>query len=365
MQRLLLLVCLLARGAAATEVEAIGYGSSAEEALNNAKTAAIEQVAGTFVTGRSQVDHGSYHQRIDQYHGGHIRHYEVLGSMSNDGLIVMRIRAEVDPDKVNAVAVNRGGDISAATVDQLNADREDARRTGRILDALDDPARAYVVQLLKTSYRNRGDKVAISLEGHVFLNPKWVDDLKILARTMNRPVDLGSRWSDIFWAMSALSAMVNPMLPGPFGYLAQATQARPQTGDDYMACFGDDPGRDVDECHLIRYPLYRLSRTGRWQIQVTIDTANGPLPIERFPINIDPLLPEVRSGQRVYFRRSASERRFGFPGVLVYGKVAMPFQHILTVSPETLQQGRPLLLSLEEQVVNEQIFQHQYPSQPL
>ncbi len=59
------------------------------------------------------------------------------------------------------------------------------------------------------------------------------------------------------------------------------------------------------------------------------------------------MLPEVSSGKKVYFTQSAKERRFGFPGVLVYGKIAMPFQYTLTVSPETLQEGKSFLLSLE------------------
>ncbi len=43
------LICLMVRSALAAEVEAVGYGRTAEEALNNAKTAAIEKIAGTFV----------------------------------------------------------------------------------------------------------------------------------------------------------------------------------------------------------------------------------------------------------------------------------------------------------------------------
>lgn len=347
MNRLLILLCLLSRGVLAIEVEAVGHGSTAEEALNNAKTAAIEQVAGTFVTGRSQVENGSYRQRIDQYHGGRILHYEVVGSEAERGLIVTRIRADVDATKINDVAADKGADISPATVDQLSADRDDAQRAQNIVDALDDPAQAYVIRLLKTSYRNRGENIDVTLEGAVFLNPKWVDDLKVLAKTMNHPVDLGSRWSDFFWGLSALSAAINPMLPGTIGHLARATQAKPEKGDEYMACFGETPGWDVDECHLIRHPLYRLSRTGRRNVQVVIDTGNGPRPIEQFTINIDALLPEVSSGQKVYFRSSARERRFGFPGVLVYEKIAMPFRYTLTVSPETMQEGKSFLLSLE------------------
>lgn len=293
MKILIWLICLMVRSALATEVEAVGYGRTAEEALNNAKTAAIEKIAGTFVMGRTQVENDNYRQRIDQYHGGRIRHYEVLRSEREGGLIVTRILADVDTDKVNTVALNQGADISPATIDQLHADRDDDQRARIILDVLDDPNQAYVVLLMKASYRNRGDKVDVTLEGSIVLNPKWVNDLKVLAQTMNRPVELGSRWSDFFWGISALSAVINPALPGTISHLARATQTKPQAGDTYMACFGETPGWDVDECHLIRHPLSRLSRNGRRNLQVIMDTGTASHLVGQFPINIDALLPEV------------------------------------------------------------------------
>jgi hypothetical protein len=347
MKSLFMVLCLLSRWAIAVEVEAVGHGSTAEEALNNAKTVAIEQVVGTFVTGRSEVENGNYRQRIDQYHGGRILHYELLSNEIDNGLIVTRIRADVDTAKVNEVAVGLGADISPTTVDQLSADRDDAKRARKILDALDDPAQAYVFRLQKITYRNRGDEVDVTLEGGIYLNPKWVDDLKILAQTMNRPVDLGSSWSDFFWGVSALSAVLNPALPGTISHLARATQTKPSTGETYMACFGETPGWDVDECHLILHPLYRLSRNGRRNLHVMMDNGSASRLVGQIPINIDALLPEVNSGQKAYFTKSARERRFGFPGVLVYGKIAMPFRYTLAVPLETVQEGKSFLLSLE------------------
>ncbi len=347
MKRLIWLICLFVRSTFAVEVEAVGYGRNTEEALINAKTAAIEKVTGAFVTGRTALEEQRVRQSIHQYHGGRIRRYDIVESETENGLIVTRIRAEVDTDKVNTVALDQGAEIAPATVGQLNADRDENQRARKILEALDDPSQAYVVRLLNTSYRNRGDKVDVTLEGVVFLNPKWVSDLRVLAQTMSRPVDLGSRWSDFFWGMSALSAVINPALPGTIGHLARATQTKPEAGDTYMACFGETPGWDVDECHRIRHPLYRLSRNGRRNLQILLDVGESSRQIGEFPINIDTLLPEVSSGQKVYFTKSARERRFGFPGVLVYGKIAVPFQYTLTVSPETLQQGKSFLLSLE------------------
>lgn len=347
MKYLVWLTFLLVRTALAVEIEAAGYGKTTDEALINAKTAAIEKIVGTFVTGRTQVEDERARQRIDQYHGGRIRRYDILRSETENGLIVIHIRADVDTEKVNTVAQDEGAEIAPASVDQLDADRDEDQRALQILNALDDPAQAYVVRLLKTSYRNRGNKVDVSLEGAIFLNPKWVSDLQVLAKTMNRPVDLGSRWSDFFWGVSALSAVINPALPGTVGHLARATQTKLPFGDTYMACFGDTPGWDVDECYQIRHPLYRLSRHGRRNLQIMIDNEGASRLLGQIPINLDALLPEVSSGQKVYFTKSARERRFGFPGVLVYGKIAMPFQYTLTVSPETLQEGKSFLITLE------------------
>ena len=122
MKILIWLICLIVRSALAAEVEAVGYGRTAEEALNNAKTAAIEKIAGTFVTGRTQVENDNYRQRIDQYHGGRIRHYDVLRSERENGLIVTRILAEVDTDKVNTVALDQGADPAWRELVELKRD---------------------------------------------------------------------------------------------------------------------------------------------------------------------------------------------------------------------------------------------------
>lgn len=73
----------------------------------------------------------------------------------------------------------------------------------------------------------------------------------------------------------------------------------------------------------------------------------------------------MSSGQKVYFTKSAKERRFGLREVLVYGKIAMPFQYTLTICPETLQEGKSFLLSFEGKVVDEQDLQHQHSGQSI
>lgn len=134
MKYLIWLICLFVRTALAVEIEATGYGQNTNEALINAKTAAIEKVVGTFVTGRTHVEDERARQRIDQYHGGRGRRYDILRSEIENGLIVIHIRADVDTDKVNTVAQNEGAEISAAAVDQLDADRDENQRALQILE---------------------------------------------------------------------------------------------------------------------------------------------------------------------------------------------------------------------------------------
>ena len=56
MRWLLLAAALLCQTAQAEEVTVTGYGTTVDEALQNAKTAAVEQVAGTFITGKSTLE---------------------------------------------------------------------------------------------------------------------------------------------------------------------------------------------------------------------------------------------------------------------------------------------------------------------
>ena len=133
--------------AEAMEISIADYEEFTQQATD-AKTAAIEKVTGAFVTGRTALEEQRVRQSIHQYHGGRIRRYDIVESETENGLIVTRIRAEVDTDKVNTVALDQGAEIAPATVGQLNADRDENQRARKILEALDDPSQAYVVRLL-------------------------------------------------------------------------------------------------------------------------------------------------------------------------------------------------------------------------
>ena len=343
----LLFIVFFSANLAAREVIATGYGTTVELALENAKTVAIEQVAGTFVTGQTTVADDSYRSRIEQYHGGLIRRYEVQWIEQSDGLISAKIAADVDSDKINTVLTDQGAEVSNDTADVLANAADEFERTGRIVAALDDPQQAFVVRIAKVTYRNRGPLTDVEIDAQITTNPKWYDDVRTMARTIGRKVDLGSAWSDALWGLAALSAIVNPMLPGTINHLARASEKKPQPSDEYAACFGRDMSRDVDECYEIRHPLERLTLRDRWPMELHLLDGEEEKVLARYFVNIrNRLFVEVRQGPNLYFTSSAKERRFENPGVLLFEQSMMPFKYATTWPTTALTEGAVFRMSL-------------------
>ncbi len=343
----LLFIVFFSANLAAREVIATGYGTTVELALENAKTVAIEQVAGTFVTGQTTVTDDDYRSRIEQYHGGLIRRYDVLGIEQADGLISAKIAADVDSDKINTVLTDQGAEVSNDTADVLANAADEFERTGRIVAALDDPQQAFVVRIAKVTYRNRGPLTDVEIDAQITTNPKWYDDVRTMARTIGRKVDLGSAWSDALWGLAALSAIVNPMLPGTINHLARASEKKPQPSDEYAACFGRDMSRDVDECYEIRHPLERLTLRDRWPMELHLLDGEEEKVLARYFVNIrNRLFVEVRQGTNLYFTSSAKERRFENPGVLLFEQSMMPFKYATTLPTTALTEGAVFRMSL-------------------
>ena len=340
MRWLLLISALFSLSLQAKEVTVTGYGASVDEALLNAKMAAVEQVAGTFITGQSTLEGDQYHSRTDQYNGGLIRRHEVLSAFEQNGLVAVRIKADVDTEKVNSVIVSNGVDITAPVADKIEKSRDDFEKTRQIVKALDDPAQAFAIQIKKVDYRNRGELTDITAKVQIVYSPKWYDDVRLMAQTIGRKVDIGSRWADALWGLAALTAIVNPTLPGTMASIARRAEGTQQPSKEYMVCFGKDNGWDVDECYEIRHPLTRTTGesiqllTGRLALgddtlrftEVAVDTA-------------DVLYLSVWNGKRAYFSKSSKERTFYNPGVVLFRKGTATFPYETTVPTEKLRQG--------------------------
>ena len=334
-----LLACL-GLSAQAAEVTVTGYGTSVDEALANARTAAVGQVAGTFVTGQSTLEGDAYRSRTDEYNGGRIRKHEILSVDEDHGLFAVRILADVDTDKVNTVIISNGAEIDAQVADQLDKARDDDEKTRRIVEVMDDPAQAFAAEVKKVTYRNRGELTDLVLQGQVVYSPKWYDDVRVMAKTIGRKVDIGSKWADALWGLAALTAAVNPALPGTMFSIARHANPPSKPSPEYMVCFGKDNGWDIDECYETRHALKNIEGDGRLRIHGGLVQDGGQLPFAEFQIGLgEDLFLGVFPGRRVYFSKSGSERKFQSPGIVLFRNGAQPFKLAITLPTRTLTQA--------------------------
>jgi hypothetical protein len=334
MRWLCLLLSLVVVNLMAEEVTATGHGHSVDEALQNAKTAAVEQVAGTFIVGTATVEGARYRSRIDQYNGGLIRTHRVVSVTEQEGLIVVRIKADVDTDKVNSVIVSTGMEITEALSAQLAKSRDDHEKTLRIVEALDNPAQAFAVQVKKVTYTNHGEMTDVLIEAQIGYSPKWYDDVRVMAKTIGREVNLGSAWADVFWGLGALSAVANPALPGIIHAVARRLEGgSPKESPEYMACFGTDNGRDIDECYEIRHPMPKTTGSSKLRVGGQVTIAGREFALTEIVIDCGrQLFMDVASGQKAYFVKSSKMRQFTNPGVLFFQRGGMTFRYALTAS---------------------------------
>lgn len=336
---LALLACL-GLSAQAAEVTVTGYGKSVDEALANARTAAVGQVAGTFVTGQSTLEGDAYRSRTDQYDGGRIRKHEILSVDEENGLFAVRILADVDTDKVNTVFVSNGSEIDAQVADQIDSARDDHEKTRRIVEALDDPAQAFAVEVTKVTYRNRGELTDMVVQGRIVYSPKWYDDVRVMAKTIGRKVDIGSKWREALWGLAALSAAINPGMPGTLFSVARHANPEPKSSPEHMVCFGKDNGWDIDECYETRHPFTNIRGDGLLRVYGGLVQNDGQLPFGELQVDVgNELFLGVYPGRRVYFSKSATERTFQSPGIVLFRKGAQPFEQVITLPTQKLTQA--------------------------
>jgi hypothetical protein len=329
----------------ATEVVSTGYGRTVEEATRNAKTNALEQVTGTFVIGKSTAEGDVLTTRIDEYNGGLIRKHTVVSTQESAGLIEVVMKADVDTDKVNNIIVSDGGKFPDPA--NLQQSRDDFERTKAIVDALDDPTQAFAVRVGKIAYANRGATTTVTVEAWVVYSPKWYDDVRLMARTMGRKIDIGSWWTEALWGIGALAAIANPALTGVIHSVAREVETKPKESAEYMACFGDDNGWDVDECHEIRHPLIKTLGRNRLRIGGMLRLGDDEIPLKKIIVNTESqLYMSTRTGQRAYFQKSGKERRFFNPGVVLFKKGYMPFSFTLDLPTTALTKASGLELKV-------------------
>jgi hypothetical protein len=183
----LLALLFVALTAQAQEVTVTGIGASADEALAMAKTLATEAVASTFVTSSEKSTNGKYSEAGGQYNGGILESYSLVNSeLSNSGLYRVTIKAQVNTTKVNTVITDSEVRPSDAA-DAMQTSGNLLTRTQAALAAINKTPR-FGARVAGSSFMLKGKNTEITYQLSLSWTPKWVDDIKALAATIDRPI---------------------------------------------------------------------------------------------------------------------------------------------------------------------------------
>jgi len=239
MRSLLFSLMLIASVAVAEEVQVTGYGSNYNSALENAKVAALEKGASTFIIGESTARNGKMTEEIDQYNGGVIKKYDIVSQRSTNLGYEVTIVADVVP-KNNAVR---------KTKTPFNVDFEEYEKREKIVNRLDNVGKAIHAQVTKTG--TKIGRYETTVYGQVVLTwqPKWVTDMKSLTSVIN---EKGTTTNNVY--DNVAGSGINGLM-SRFGVLGAMTgmavdsaiRPTPQQNSDYMmVCFGEYYGNGVD-----------------------------------------------------------------------------------------------------------------------
>jgi len=191
---LVLNIIIIARNDAhGAEVQAYGHGANYDEALQSAKTSAIEQAASTFVTGKRELNNGTFSENLAQYNGAVINRVHVTSVNIVNGLYEVQINADVQTDKVNSFALDSSQAISSDTIiKMLNASSsmQDVQNAFTGISTISYP---FVV----TSFSPNEYKIAHSIEithySRAQWNTKYIDDVIKLIKVINQPLSKDTR----------------------------------------------------------------------------------------------------------------------------------------------------------------------------
>lgn len=87
---------------------------------------------------------------------------------------------------------------------QEAADRYAAvEQMGKVLD---DRSKAFAAVKPKLELLPQGEKTLVRVTAGVVLQPKWVDDVKLLSKQSGQPIDVSTRTSDVLWVVGTATA---------------------------------------------------------------------------------------------------------------------------------------------------------------
>lgn len=323
--KLLLLAAAFAVNANAETVVVTGYGDSYEGALKNAKIAALEKVAGTFIVSDTVWrSNESVFEQIKQYNGGVIKSYKVLDQRQGQ----VTIEADVDVLKNNKIFVDNA---SAVDQDKLNANIDNFNSKLNIVKYLDDPKKAFYVKPMQVQAIPKGSHVSFKINTHVQWQPKWISDIKSFHSLID---DKGNTHTDTRDKMAGgllNTAMTSNPYLGILGSLIYTgTQENHQRSQDPMICLSDRRTSSDITCYNIAGGFNNMPYN-EMKVEVAAYDSNGK---QIYKTNVDVqnniMYERVQAGEQKRSRWGVT-RTFDQPAMIVYENQSMRFSIDLTM----------------------------------
>lgn len=170
-----LFLLLFSFSASAETVKVTGYGKDKKIALEDAKTKAVEMVAGSWVDSSKKSINGSMQQEIRQFTTGVVENYKVI----NENETSITIEANVTARKDNLINDTSFKANPSQLVDSFN-NMENEKKAGMALDSL-YKAMEFKVKSIKP-IRKEDDIFIISIIGKYSYSKKWLNDYKEFSR---------------------------------------------------------------------------------------------------------------------------------------------------------------------------------------
>jgi hypothetical protein len=323
--KLLLLAAVFAVNANAETVVVTGYGDSYEGALKNAKIAALEKVAGTFIVSDTVWrSNESVFEQIKQYNGGVIKSYKILDQRQGQ----VTIEADVDVIKNNKIFVDNA---SAVDQDKLNANIDNFNSKLNIVKYLDDPKKAFYVKPMQVQAIPKGSHVSFKINTHVQWQPKWISDIKSFHSLID---DKGNTHTDTRDKVSGglLNAAMtsNPYLGILGSLIYTGTQENHQRSQDPMICLSDRRTSSDITCYNIAGGFNNMPYN-EMKVEVAAYDSNGK---QIYKTNVDVqnniMYEWVQAGEQKRSRWGVT-RTFDQPAMIVYENQSMRFSIDLTM----------------------------------
>jgi hypothetical protein len=166
---IIILFLLFSFSANAEVVEATGYGQNPKLALEDAKSKAIEMVAGSWVDATKKTRNGDYHQEVNQFTSGTIESYEVIEQEINR----VTIKANVVTRKNNSID-SKSMIVNSSQLTQSFNNLNNQNSSGEALDAL-TRAIDFKVKEIKPLKEEKG-VFYVSVLGDISYSKKWLND---------------------------------------------------------------------------------------------------------------------------------------------------------------------------------------------